>query len=84
MTELRLVRSNEFSPGEAGPGGEHECCICGKRGEWNKNWTWYGNLLDGCGNDVDKCCSKKCRDEYNKKYRVPYANREIIKTEGGE
>ncbi len=31
------------------------------------------------GKAVDKVCSKKCENEYNKNHRIPYAKREHLK-----
>lgn len=55
---------------------DHECCICGKVGKWDKNWSWYGSFLDmDNGKELGKCCSKPCRDAYSKKHRIPYMKR---------
>ncbi len=72
MAGPRLSKPDSIS--SAGP---HECCICQKRGEWDKNWFWYGAIEDNM-REVDKCCSEKCRDEYNRKHRIPHSKRGII------
>jgi hypothetical protein len=58
------------------PDRPHQCCICEKQGKWNKNWAWFGNYKDiDDGKKIDKCCSDKCITEYNRRHRIPKANR---------
>jgi hypothetical protein len=41
----------------------HYCVMCGKVGEWDDNWIWYGSVwaLDS-GVPVLKLCSKECQE----------------------
>ncbi len=63
---------------------EHECGICGKVGVWNRNWAWYGSLIDGENGKAAKVCSVKCREKYNKQHRVPHSNRGFRSQKGDE
>ena len=41
----------------------HRCDICGKIGEWTKEWCWYGSLMDMDEGRHVIFCSGECRTE---------------------
>lgn len=57
---------------------KHCCCICGHVGFWTRRWTWFGSLQDLDDGSYDEVCSEKCRDEYNRKNRIPLRKREVV------
>jgi len=43
----------------------HICSICGKKEEWNDNWSWFGSIKDiDDGNDIVKVCSDICKSKF--------------------
>jgi len=39
----------------------HICSICGKEGNWNDSWRWYGSYKDAeDGKPIEKYCSREC------------------------
>jgi hypothetical protein len=47
----------------------YECDICGKQGDWDKNWSWYGSYKDmDDGKKVFCLCSQKCQNKFAEKF----------------
>lgn len=54
----------------------HTCNVCGKRGQWDRGWNYYGSMFDEDEGTGTTCCSKKCKslamefpEEYIARYR---------------
>lgn len=52
----KLFDPTDVKPGESCSGIIHVCDVCGKRGRWNDQWSWYGSLADEDDAVVVKVC----------------------------
>lgn len=43
-------------PGESCSGIIHVCDVCGGRGRWTDEWSWYGSLFDQDAGIILKTC----------------------------
>lgn len=42
----------------------YACTVCGERGFWDENWSYYGSiaLADTCPADLPYSCSTACKE----------------------
>lgn len=70
MKSLPLIRPPDTPPEFDNGYLIHTCCVCGCRGVWGPEWSWYGNWIDYLGRDQDVVCSAQCREKHSKQLKV--------------
>ncbi len=48
--------TTDVKPGQSNSGVVHTCDLCGRRGRWDDDWSFYGSIADQDAGIVLKTC----------------------------